>query len=67
MAKLRRLNTSAAGVLDLVVSMVILRLLIEFGRNYKRVDLLRIALLALQIAIALVAAGLVKYDLFSRV
>ena len=64
MAKLRRLNTSAAGVLELVVSMVILRLLIEFGRNYKRVDLLRIALLALQIAIALAGVGLVKCDLF---
>ena len=64
MAKLRRLNTSAAGVLELVVSMVILRLLIEFERNYKRVGLLRIVLLALQIAIALVAAGLEKCDLF---
>ena len=64
MAKLRRLKTSAAGVLEVMVSMVILHLLIEFGRNYKRVDLLRIALLALQNAIALVAVGLVKYDLF---
>ena len=64
MAKLRRLNTSAAGVLEVAVSMVILRLLIEFERNYKRVGLLRIVLLALQIAIALVAAGLEKCDLF---
>ena len=64
MAKLRRLNTSAAGVLEVAVSMVILRLLIEFERNYKRVGLLRIVLLALQIAIALVATGLEKCDLF---
>ena len=64
MAKLRRLNTSAAGVLEVAVSMVILRLLIEFERNYKRVGLLRIVLLALQIAIALVAAGREKCDLF---
>ena len=64
MAKLRRLNTSAAGVLELVMSMVILRLLIKFGRNYKRVGLLRIALLALQIAIAQAGENLVKCDLF---
>ena len=64
MAKLRRLNTSAAGVLEVAVSMVILRLLIEFERNYKRVGLLRIVLLALQIAIALAGVGLVKCDLF---
>ena len=51
-------------MLEVAVSMVILRLLIEFERNYKRVGLLRIVLLALQIAIALVAAGLEKCDLF---
>ena len=62
-AKLRRLNTSAAGVLE-VVSMGILRLLIWFGRNYMRVDLFRIALLALEIAIVLGAGAPMKSDLF---
>ncbi len=37
MAKLRRRRTSAPGVLDEMVSMVILRLS-KYGQNYKRVD-----------------------------
>lgn len=62
MAKLRRLETSAAGVLDRLVSMMILRLT-GSKQNYKR-GVFRTVLLASENAIYLEAGPLKKFGPF---
>jgi len=64
MAKLRRLNTSAPGVLGVFVSMVILRLIIWFGLDYKRAALLRTVRRALKIATDLGEAAPMRFAPF---
>ena len=64
MAKLRRLNTSAPGVLGVFVSMVILRLIIWFGLDYKRAASLRTVRWALKIATDLGEADPMRFAPF---
>ena len=64
MAKLRRRNTSAPGVLVMLVSMVFLRLLNWFGQDYKRVALLKTVRRALKSATFRAGVALKRFDPF---